>query len=77
LCGGSPTVVWEPQEAFNSAPQNFDHSCILSLKSYPESFKRIYKLMAAKSKKILKKPREDFNLKPGFFTETPFKLKKA
>jgi hypothetical protein len=36
---GSPTFVWEPQKAFSSAPQNIDLGCILSLKSYPESFR--------------------------------------
>jgi hypothetical protein len=37
--GGSSTFVWEPQEAFSPAPQNFHQSCILLLKSYPESFR--------------------------------------
>jgi hypothetical protein len=34
--GGSPTFVWEPQEAFSPAPNFFDQSCILS-SSRPES----------------------------------------
>jgi hypothetical protein len=34
--GGSPTFVWEPQEAFSPASNIFDQSCILS-SSRPES----------------------------------------
>jgi hypothetical protein len=48
-------LLQEPQEAFSPAPQNSDQSCNLSPKSYPESFKRIYKEMAEQCKIILKK----------------------
>jgi hypothetical protein len=35
-------------EAFISAPQNYDPSCILLLKSYSESCKQIYEEIAGK-----------------------------
>jgi hypothetical protein len=44
---GSQTFVWKPQEAFRPAPQTFYQSCILLLKSFPESF-RFYQEMAKK-----------------------------
>jgi hypothetical protein len=42
----SPNFVWEPQKVFRPTPQNFDQSCILLVKCYPESFRRFYLEMA-------------------------------
>jgi hypothetical protein len=39
LDSGIPTFVWEPQEAFSPATQNYDQCSNLSLKIYPESFR--------------------------------------
>jgi hypothetical protein len=45
-----PTFVRKPQEAVNSAPQNFEQGCIPSKKKLTESFKRIDQEMLEKVK---------------------------